>query len=251
MTILLLLIFISFLYLVIAYQYMYSYVVEDHPTVTFPPSKFVLTNPNANGKLVCVVLGDSSSAGQGAQSPTESYSYQYLANYLLPQYQEITLHNLATSGATTADVLRHQVEPTIALYPDLVMLAVGGNDLIQGCSRQQFIDNYRQILTKLQILNVPIIALNIPAFNCTPILLEPIRSLLHWRSHYFNVGLAQLATEFPLVKIVDIYAVDLDIIFSPDRFHLSGTGYSLWAKQIANTLKADFAPNDSHSNPRA
>jgi lysophospholipase L1-like esterase len=236
------------LYLAIVYRYMYHYTMVLHPTKMFPPgNKFILTNEaitDPKMKLVCVVLGDSSSSGQGANAQTESYSYQYLEKYLLPRYREIYLYNLAESGAKTADVIAKQLEPTIALYPDLIMIAVGGNDLIQRHSRQSFMDNYRCILEKLKILDVPIIVLNIPAFNCTPILFEPIRSFLHWRAHYYNQGLAEVAKEFERVQVVDIYAIQDDgsceraEIFSEDKFHLAGAGYRLWANQIANFYRS-------------
>ncbi len=231
------------LYLAIAYGSMYHYALKAHPTKVFPPgNQLVLGNSDRSlPSLTCVVLGDSSSAGQGADSQTESYAYQFAERALLPHYDPIHLHFLAQSGATTGDVLAKQLEPAIALQPQLVMLAVGSNDLIQLKDRRSFLANYHSILEKLA--PIPVIVLNIPAFNCTPLLWEPFRSFLHWRAHYFNQGLAQVCQRFPHVQLVDIYAIqddgrpDKDRFFAVDKFHLSGLGYGLWAEKMVSQVK--------------
>jgi lysophospholipase L1-like esterase len=230
-------------YLAIAYRSMYNYALKAHPTKVFPPgSKLVISRGNpATPALNCVVLGDSSSAGQGAENQTESFAYQFAEQALLQHYDPISLHFLAESGATTADVLAKQLEPAIALCPQLVMIAVGSNDLIRLRDRRSFGQNYHAILQKLA--PIPVIVLNIPAFNCTPLLWEPFRSFLHWRARYFNAGLAQVCQRFPNVQLVDIYAIqddgraDKDRFFSADKFHLSGLGYGLWAKKMALQVK--------------
>jgi len=231
------------IYLAIAYRSMYHYALKAHPTQVFPPgNKLIVTNGNsALPCLQCVVLGDSSSAGQGADSQAESYAYQFAQQVLQQCYDPIYLYFLAESGARTADVIDKQLDQAIALKPDLVMMAVGGNDLIQFGDRRSFVHNYRLILQKLA--PIPVIVLNIPAFNCTPLLWEPIRSFLHWRARYFNSGLAQVCQSFANVQLVDIYAIqddgtpDKDRFFSADKFHLSGLGYGLWAQQMAKQVK--------------
>jgi lysophospholipase L1-like esterase len=236
-------------YFAFAYRWMYDYAIKLHPTKVFPPgNKLVLTNPNWHGnlapqELTCVVLGDSSSSGQGADDQTGCYSYQFLRDHLLTKYSHIYIYNLGESGAKTADVLDRQVPLALNLAPDLIMIAMGGNDLIQSYDRRIFAQNYRSVLNQLQTLNKPIIVLNIPAFNCTPLLLEPMRTFLHWRAWYFNQALAQIAQEFPCVQLVDIYSIqddgvkDSTIYFSDDRFHLSTLGYGLWSTQIAKDVK--------------
>jgi lysophospholipase L1-like esterase len=231
------------IYLAIAYHSMYHYALKTYPTKVFPPgNKLIATQGNsALPSLKCVILGDSSSAGQGAESQSESYAYQFAQQVLLPCYDPIYLYFLAESGAKTADVIHKQLDQAIALKPDLVMIAVGGNDLIQFSDRRSFVQNYRLILQKLA--PIPVIVLNIPAFNCTPLLWEPIRSFLHWRARYFNAGLAPVCQCFANVQLVDIYAIqddgrpDKHRFFSADKFHLSGLGYGLWAKQMAQQVK--------------
>jgi len=231
------------IYLAIAYQSMYHYALKAHPTQVFSPgNKLIATQGNsALPSLNCLILGDSSSAGQGADSQAQSYAYQFAQQVLLQRYDPIYLYFLAESGAKTTDVIAKQLEPAIALQPDLIMIAVGGNDLIQFSDRRAFVQNYHTILQKLA--PIPVIVLNIPAFNCTPLLWEPIRSFLHWRAGYFNRGLAPICQSFSNVQLVDIYAIqddgrpDKDRFFSADKFHLSGLGYGLWAQRMAQQVK--------------
>ena len=76
-----------------------------------------------------VALGDSFSAGTGTRASTDScYRSPYGYPALIAQSQGLNLDYQACSGATTADVLNHQVG---ALTPetDLVTMTIGGNDL--------------------------------------------------------------------------------------------------------------------------
>ena len=83
-------------------------------------------------------LGDSFSAGLDDEStPWPELTVRGLND----RGEPTELHNLASVGATTADVLEQQLEPALALEPDLVSLVCGANDVlltsrpdIMGCS---------------------------------------------------------------------------------------------------------------------
>lgn len=74
------------------------------------------------------VVGDSVTAGMGG-SNDETWTS------LLPEHVQV--HNLARPGATTASALKHQV-PQIPADAQLVLVEIGGNDLLGGTSSAQF-----------------------------------------------------------------------------------------------------------------
>lgn len=86
-----------------------------------------------------VALGDSFSAGTGAGSPTHDDCYLSPHGYphLVAASQGLALDYQACSGATTGDVLAHQVH-TLDADTAYVTITIGGNDLgfasvIQDC----------------------------------------------------------------------------------------------------------------------
>lgn len=99
-----------------------------------------------SGKYLTVTLiGDSYTAGNGAGAyygPKDSYrstrnwGHTYV-NWLNSQGVHTTVHNLAASGAVTANVLDKQI-PALDPTTDVVMLTIGGNDIkfediVTGC----------------------------------------------------------------------------------------------------------------------
>ena len=72
-------------------------------------------------------LGDSFSAGLDDGSVPWP---ELTARGLEARGEPVALHNLASVGATTADVLEQQLGPALALEPGLVSLVCGANDVL-------------------------------------------------------------------------------------------------------------------------
>jgi lysophospholipase L1-like esterase len=83
-----------------------------------------------------VVLGDSIAAGVREPSPGYrdlSWSERLAAGLAIAQ-PEAVVHNLGRRDLTAAEVRETQLDAALALCPDLVVLAAGGNDLL-SCRR--------------------------------------------------------------------------------------------------------------------
>lgn len=88
-----------------------------------------LSRADAAGELTYVALGDSAAQGLGATTPAEGY-----VGLLVDIAEEVTgrsirVLNLSVTGAKAHDVLEKQIPQLASLTPDLVTLAVGGNDM--------------------------------------------------------------------------------------------------------------------------
>jgi lysophospholipase L1-like esterase len=77
-----------------------------------------------------VALGDSITYGIG--DPLPDGSWRGWATLLAAGLPGTRLHNLAASGAQTADVARHQLPVALMLRPDLAAVIVGVNDTLRG-----------------------------------------------------------------------------------------------------------------------
>src|SRR5918995_1389714 len=123
-------------------------------------------NPMTTGPIVYVALGDSTGSGVGARN----------GGYVARLFKRIEerrsgsqLSNLCVSGATTADVLRGQLDRGVALNPDLVTLGIGVNDIGHGVSLDQFSKNYEQILSTLkEKTHARIVVSNLPDVSSAP-----------------------------------------------------------------------------------
>jgi lysophospholipase L1-like esterase len=78
-----------------------------------------------------MALGDSLAAGWGAQPATQGYVYRLYQKGIFAAVPDTLFANAAVPGATSGDVLAHQVPLAVTRFsPDVVTLTVGGNDLL-------------------------------------------------------------------------------------------------------------------------
>jgi acyl-CoA thioesterase I len=99
------------------------------PTPTFPPT--------------VVAFGDSLTAGVGASSINTAYP-SLLSNWL-----GLGVINEGVSGNTTANGLA-RINTIIAYDPDVVILFLGGNDILQRVPLQTTVDNLAEIIRQLK-----------------------------------------------------------------------------------------------------
>ncbi|MEO6204066.1 MAG: SGNH/GDSL hydrolase family protein, partial [Mycobacteriales bacterium] len=82
------------------------------------------------GGLLYVALGDSAAQGIGASRPERGY-VGLLAQRMREQSgRTVQVVNLSSSGARLADLVRDQLPRLAELRPDVVTVAIGGNDVL-------------------------------------------------------------------------------------------------------------------------
>jgi lysophospholipase L1-like esterase len=195
--------------------------------------------PMNTGPIVYVALGDSTGAGVGAR---EGGYVARLFKRIEERRPGSTLSNLCVSGATTADLVRDQLEKGVALNPDLVTVGIGINDIGHGLTLEQFTKNYEEILTTLQEkTHAQIVVTNLPDVSSAPRIPSAMRSVYQGQIDQFCKRLEEIAKRHG-VTVFDIYSITKDELpshpeyFSNDGFHPSDEGYELWATQMWPTL---------------
>ena len=86
----------------------------------------------APGGLLYVALGDSAAQGVGASRPDRGYVGLLAERLGCTTGQPVQVVNLSSSGATIEDLLREQLPRLQQLQPDLVTVAIGGNDMFRA-----------------------------------------------------------------------------------------------------------------------
>jgi acyl-CoA thioesterase-1 len=81
------------------------------------------------GGILYVALGDSTAQGIGASRPERGYVGLIAERLRAASGRPVQIVNLSRVGARVADVLADQIPGLDGLDPDLVTLAVGGNDM--------------------------------------------------------------------------------------------------------------------------
>jgi len=191
------------------------------------------------GPIVYVALGDSTGAGVGAR---EGGYVQRLFNRLVQRRPESRLSNLCVSGATTADLLRGQLQQGVAMNPDLVTVGIGINDIGHGLTLDQFSKNFEEILSTLrEKTQARIVVTNLPDISSAPRIPGSMRSEYQQQIIRFSQRLEEIAARHG-VTVFDIYTITHEELashpeyFSADGFHPSDAGYELWATQMWPTV---------------
>lgn len=105
-----------------------------------------------------MALGDSLTAGYGAQPATQGYVYRLYREGVFDKVPHTLFSNAGVPGVTSRQVLDHQVPQAIeAFRPSVITLTVGGNDLLRILKGEnpnlvlsEFQANFAQILGALR-----------------------------------------------------------------------------------------------------
>lgn len=199
-----------------------------------------LSNDNNQGlkkTFKYVALGDSLTAGVGVKNYQETLPYLISKN-LEKNNSNISLINLAKSGATTRNVIESQLPAAIAENPDFITVFIGVNDIHGLISQEEFKNNYVKIISKLSSgTSARIVIINLPYLGSNKLAYFPYNYLLDLRTKQFNFIIESIAQRYS-VRQVDLYNKSRNVfaenpmLYSEDQFHPSFEGYKLWAEQI-------------------
>jgi len=182
------------------------------------------------------VLGDSTAAGLGAGSADRSYPV-LLARRLGDAGFRVELIDLGVSGARTADVAATQAPRAAAAHPDLVLVAIGGNDVTHLTHLAAVRHDMRAALATLGTTRARVVVTGVPDMRAHAFL-EPLRSIAGWRGRIVSRAIEAVAHDqgvgfVPLAERTGhFFAEDPAGNFSSDLFHPGPGGYRRWADAI-------------------
>lgn len=191
---------------------------------------------NGQEKIKVAVIGDSTAAGQGANSFNDNFSLKYLSK-LDKQKYNFEYQNFAVGGSKVEDVLNNQLVSLKDFQADLLIVSLGANNITSTISDQDYQTKIKELAQFLSNLNAKVIWLNIPDFITSPVLLPPLNMFLSQRTNNFNQILNLEIKDKPKFTLVDVYNGARDDFwdkskqsFSVDGYHPSNNGYETWSK---------------------
>ena len=229
------------LYLYTANAFIYFRIGHGNLITPVRQDSYTMSNDKNTITKIYTALGDSLTAGVGADKYEESYPY-LLASRMKNDGTNIVLNNFSVPGAQTKDLISDYLNSAIATQPDVITLFIGVNDVHNHVGRAQFEKNYTYILERLtKETKAKIYLINIPLIGSHTTILPPLDYYFEKETDSYNEVIAKLAAKYQLQDI-DLNTPTKELFrfdgthYSADSFHPSAAGYQLWADIIYDSF---------------
>lgn len=176
-----------------------------------------------NAKVVA--FGDSLTYGyslsEGQDYPTQ------LASLMGGSYH---ISNYGINGNTTQDGLERVREMLEKEKPELVILGLGGNDILKNVNRTETVRNLEEMIEIIQNHNAQVVLLPVPNFNMFGNI-TGLKDAEFYQTVSENKKVPMIENVFSELLSQKKYKVDL--------IHLNKEGYGLVAKKIYEEMRAN------------
>lgn len=197
--------------------------------ILFLLAVIVFASPAFADPVRIVALGDSLMAGYGLNAATESYPAQLQAALAKDGF-DVRIDNAGISGDTTQGGLQRLAKAIAGTpKPDLVLVALGANDMLRNVDPKVTEANLRSILRTLQEANIKTLLIGMKAGYWID------RSF----ASRFEAVYPRMADEFD----VELYPFFLEgVVLKPDLnlsdgFHPNAKGVALMVEQTKEIVE--------------
>ncbi|WP_285726228.1 SGNH/GDSL hydrolase family protein [Psychromicrobium xiongbiense] len=185
-----------------------------------------------------VALGDSFTEGIGDPEPRSPGGHRGWADRLAEElgrgHTDFAYANLAIRGRLLHQILQEQLEPAIALQPDLVTVSAGGNDLIRpGGDPDALAEALDAAVGLLSDAGATVLIFNGPDVRQTPVL-----NLIRGKVAIYNENLRTVAARHDAI-VADMWSLRelaLPTMWAEDRLHFSPLGHHRIAMMALDAL---------------
>jgi lysophospholipase L1-like esterase len=192
-----------------------------------------------------VAIGDSFTEGIGDPEPQSPGGYRgwadRVAEVLSTRTRGFAYANLAVRGKLMQQIFADQIEPALALEPDLISISAGGNNIIRPGSDPDWVAaRLEEAVIRLRSGGATVLLFTGPDISNTPVLRRA-----RGKVAIFNENIHTIALKHDCV-VADMWALrELSDprMWAPDRLHFSPVGHNTIARMVLNTLGID---NDLH-----
>ncbi len=185
-----------------------------------------------------VAIGDSFTEGIGDPEPRSKGGNRgwadRVAEVLAAQTVDFAYANLAIRGRLLQQIIDEQVEPALALRPDLVSISAGGNDIIRpGTDPDDIASRLDAAVGQLRSNGATVVLFNGPDIGMTPVLRRS-----RGKVAIYNENLRGIAQKYDAI-VADMWALrELkdSRMWAPDRLHFSPVGHNTIARMVLESL---------------
>lgn len=200
------------------------------PVPTIPRDK---TTIGSGTPLTYVIMGDSTSVGQGGDY-AQGIAVE-TADHIAKAGHTVTYQNFGVSGATVNDVLTKQLDQATSLKPDMVLIAIGANDVTHLTNLKSIESDTILIIDKLRNANpnCKIVITGSPQVGSVPRFPQPAKYLAKARTAQINKVFNKVVSDkdITFARIADRtgqYFTEHPELFAVDKFHPTNEGYAVW-----------------------
>lgn len=185
-----------------------------------------------------VAIGDSFTEGVGDPDPRRPNGIRgwadRVAEELAGRTEEFGYANLAVRGRKLPQIIAEQLEPAVALRPDLVTLYGGGNDILRPkVDIDRLMNDYATAVRRLTSTGARVVL-----FTGFDLGFAPMLRHLRGRVAVYNELLREIADDHG-AAIVDFWRMRAfrdPRCWDVDRMHLSTRGHTRMARAVLATL---------------
>ncbi|MEV8268155.1 SGNH/GDSL hydrolase family protein [Microbacterium sp. NPDC076911] len=188
-----------------------------------------------------VAVGDSFTEGIGDPDPSSPGGHRgwadRVAAVLGEQVPDFAYANLAIRGKLIQQIVDGQIEPAVALKPDLVTFSAGGNDVIRpGGDPDRVAELFEDAVVRLAEHGATVVVFTGIDTNFTPVF-RGIRG----KVAIYNENIRAIADKYDCI-VADQWALkevqDMRF-FDDDRLHMNPLGHHEVARMVLRALNVD------------
>lgn len=198
---------------------------------------FQRIDPDA--QLRILILGDSTAVGTGAVNPSDSVAGRFGRDF--PNAEII---NLGGNGKRVKD-LAQQFSPENYKDFDLIVIQVGGNDILRFTALFDLREDLQELMQKAKQFAPHVVVLHSGNIGLAPFFPRSFGWLWTYRTKQVRALYMKIAQEMSVVYVdlftdrkSDPFLKDVKRFYAPDLLHASGDGYGIWYNKIRETLTA-------------
>ncbi|MEL4318345.1 SGNH/GDSL hydrolase family protein [Leifsonia sp. YIM 134122] len=188
-----------------------------------------------------VALGDSFTEGIGDPEPSRPGGNRgwadRVAEVLAQGSDDFAYGNLAVRGKLIQQILDEQVEPALALRPDLITISAGGNDVIRPGSDPDLVSGkFEQIIERLTSDRATVVI-----FTATDVGFSPVFRGIRGKVAIYNENIRTIATRYDCI-VADQWGftpIQDTRMWAPDRLHLNPLGHHEVARLVLSSLNVE------------
>lgn len=188
-------------------------------------------------EIKLLTLGESTIAGVGAANHDEALTGQFARHLSGATSRAVRWRALGESGITVRETLRRLV-PRLPDEPfDVILIALGGNDVFGLSSPRRWRGEMSKLLEILgeKYPNAEILVANVPMVRDFRAMPNPLRFVLSRLAKLQHFNSREFVAPLERVKYFDrVKRVDDD--FFSDGIHPSPHGYDLWAQDLVEFM---------------
>jgi lysophospholipase L1-like esterase len=190
-----------------------------------------------------VALGDSFTEGIGDPEPLSPGGHRgwadRVAEVLSGGTEDFAYANLAVRGKLMRQISDEQVEPALALRPDLITISAGGNDVIRpGTDPDAIAARFDETVHRLSRDGATILL-----FTGVDVAFSPALRRFRGKVAIYNENLRAIAQKYDCI-VADQWAlreIQDARMWAPDRLHLNPLGHHAVARMVLAALNV---PNE-------